>query len=65
MPLHGLWETLPEGTKIVDVGGGIGTACREIMKKNPLLKFTLQDLPGVTDDAVAVSILTFTFGHMY
>ena len=29
------WETLSEGTRIVDVGGGIGTACQEIMKKNP------------------------------
>lgn len=55
------WETLPEGTKIVDVGGGIGTACHEIMKKNPSLKFTVQDLPSVTDDAVAVSSSTFAF----
>lgn len=45
------WETLREGTKIVDVGGGIGSACRDIMKKNPLLKFVVQDLPSVTDQA--------------
>ena len=49
------WETLSEGTKIVDVGGGTGTACQEIMKKNPLLKFTVQDLPSVAEQAVAVS----------
>jgi len=49
------WETLPEGTRIVDVGGGIGSACREIMEKNPLLKFTVQDLLSVRDQAVAVS----------
>ncbi|KAF9646504.1 O-methyltransferase [Thelephora ganbajun] len=46
------WETLSEGTRIVDVGGGIGTACEEIMKKNPLLKFTVQDLQSVSDHAI-------------
>ena len=30
------WETLPKGTKIVNVGGGVGNACREITRKNPL-----------------------------
>lgn len=55
------WETLPGGTKIVDVGGGIGTVCYEIMKKNPSLKFTVQDLPNVTDHAIAVSISTPMF----
>ena len=49
------WETLSEGTMIVDVGGGHGTACREIMKKNPLLKFTIEDLPGATEGAITVS----------
>jgi len=46
------WETLQEGTRIVDVGGGVGSACREIMEKNPLVKFTVQDLPSVCDQAV-------------
>ena len=49
------WETLPRGTKIVDVGGGVGTACQEIMRKNPLLKFIVQDLPNVAEEAIAVS----------
>ena len=49
------WESLPKGTKIVDVGGGIGSACQEIMNKNPLLKFTVQDLPSVTEEATSVS----------
>lgn len=53
------WDTLSEGTRIVDVGGGIGTACHEIMKKNPLLKFTIQDLPSVSGQAIAVSTPTF------
>ena len=52
------WESLPRGTKIVDVGGGVGSACQEIMKKNPSLKFTVQDLPSVAEEAIAVSILT-------
>jgi hypothetical protein len=51
------WETLPEGTKIVDVGGGSGSASQEIMKKNPSLKFTVQDLPNVTKTAIAVRFL--------
>lgn len=61
------WETLSEGTRVVDVGGGIGTACQEIMKTNPLLKFTIQDLPGAADQAVAVSTLAFmlTLGRVY
>ena len=61
------WETLPEGTKIVDVGGGVGSACHEIMRKNPSLKFTVQDLPSAVEHAIAVSIPTFafTFGSMY
>ena len=49
------WDTLAEGTKIVDVGGGIGSACHEIMKTNPLLKFVVQDLPSVADQATTVS----------
>ncbi|KAF9779280.1 O-methyltransferase [Thelephora terrestris] len=47
------WETLPKGTKVVDVGGGVGSACRDIMNKNPLLRFTVQDLPSVTEEAIA------------
>jgi len=47
------WETLPEGMRIVDVGGGTGSACRDIMETNPLLKFTVQDLPRVCEQAVA------------
>ena len=35
------WETLPGGTKVVDVGGGLGSPCEEIMKKNPFLRFTV------------------------
>jgi len=46
------WETLSEGTMIVDVGGGHGTACQGIMKKNPLVKFTVQDLPSVVEGAI-------------
>lgn len=47
------WETLPKGARVVDVGGGTGSACYEIMKKNPLLKFTIQDLQNAVDQAIA------------
>ena len=53
------WETLPKGTKIVDVGGGVGSASHEIMKENALLKFIIQDLPSVIDQAIAVSTWVF------
>lgn len=53
------WETLSEGTRIVDVGGGVGSACHEIMKKNPLVKFTIQDLPSVCDQAITVNAQIF------
>ena len=61
------WETLSEGTRIVDVGGGIGTASHEIMKKNPLLKFTVQDLPSASEQAIAVSISLYisAFEHIH
>ena len=48
-------ETLPKGTKIVDVGG-VGSACHEIMRKNPLLKFTVQDLSNVAEQDISVRI---------
>ena len=61
------WETLSEGTMVVDVGRGLGTACHEIMKKNPLLKFTIQDLPTVSEEAITVSTSTYisTFECIY
>ena len=49
------WEVLPNGTKIVDVGGGVGSASHEIMKKNPTLKFVIQDLQEIIDQTAAVS----------
>jgi hypothetical protein len=52
------WETLPKGTKIVDVGGGLGSATQDIIKKNPYLKFTIQDLPNVAEETIEVSVLT-------
>ena len=51
-----LLESLPEGTKIIDVGG-IGSTYHEIIK-NSLLKSTVQDLPNVVDQATAVSTPT-------
>ncbi|KAJ6607417.1 S-adenosyl-L-methionine-dependent methyltransferase [Mycena sp. CBHHK59/15] len=43
------WASLPAGTVICDVGGGNGHATVELLKAFPLLKFVVQDLPGVID----------------
>jgi len=38
------WETLPDGSKVVDVGGGIGAVSLQVAKKFPRLRFIVQDL---------------------
>ncbi|TRM63597.1 O-methyltransferase-domain-containing protein [Schizophyllum amplum] len=45
------WKSLPAGSLVVDVGGGIGAATRSLAKNCPDLKVVLQDLPGVIEDA--------------
>jgi O-methyltransferase domain len=45
------WESLDAGSIIVDVGGGVGMVSVEIAKKFPDLKFIVQDLPDVTNQA--------------
>jgi ubiquinone/menaquinone biosynthesis C-methylase UbiE len=38
------WETLSAGSKIVDVGGGIGAHTLPVAKKFPSFKYIIQDL---------------------
>lgn len=45
------WQTLAPGSVIVDVGGGVGLVSWEIAKKFPKLKFVVQDLGDVTEQA--------------
>ncbi|KAF7320605.1 S-adenosyl-L-methionine-dependent methyltransferase [Mycena chlorophos] len=41
------WATLPQGSRVVDVGGGVGTSCLTLAREFPGLKLVNQDLPGV------------------
>ncbi|KII94521.1 hypothetical protein PLICRDRAFT_182358 [Plicaturopsis crispa FD-325 SS-3] len=41
------WRDLPKGTKVCDIGGGVGGFCMEIARTYPGLDLTLQDLPRV------------------
>ncbi|KAJ7473016.1 S-adenosyl-L-methionine-dependent methyltransferase [Mycena galericulata] len=51
--LRGLnWQTYPEGSLIVDVGGGIGSRCVLLAKNHPQLRFAIQDRAPVVREAV-------------
>ncbi|KII92557.1 hypothetical protein PLICRDRAFT_134252 [Plicaturopsis crispa FD-325 SS-3] len=43
------WKDFPAGTKICDVGGGVGSFQLELVKSRPDFKLTIQDLPHVLD----------------
>ncbi|KAJ3873201.1 S-adenosyl-L-methionine-dependent methyltransferase [Lentinula edodes] len=45
------WGNLPKGSKVVDVGGGVGSVFFPLAEKFPELKLVIQDLPGVIDNA--------------
>ncbi|OBR10554.1 O-methyltransferase [Colletotrichum higginsianum IMI 349063] len=45
------WASLPEGAKVVDVGGSHGQLAVEIASKFPHLKFIVQDLPETVETA--------------
>ncbi|KZO90320.1 S-adenosyl-L-methionine-dependent methyltransferase [Calocera viscosa TUFC12733] len=45
------WDTLPEGTTICDVGGGIGTISMALAARFPQLRFVLQEMPGTLEQA--------------
>ncbi|KII94520.1 hypothetical protein PLICRDRAFT_692890 [Plicaturopsis crispa FD-325 SS-3] len=45
------WRDLPKGTKVCDIGGGVGGFCMEIARAYPGLDLTLQDLPHVIGPA--------------
>ncbi len=49
------WESLPQSSLIVDVGGGIGASSMILAKNFPDVKLVVQDLPPVAEAGTAVS----------
>ncbi|KAG7090565.1 hypothetical protein E1B28_009673 [Marasmius oreades] len=47
------WASLPAGSRVVDVGGGIGNVTYSIASKFEGLKFVVQDRPATIEDAKA------------
>ncbi|KJX96745.1 o-methyltransferase like protein [Zymoseptoria brevis] len=45
------WDQLGENCKVVDVGGGNGHICMAIARKQPGIRFVVQDLPEVCHQA--------------
>ena len=48
------WENIPEGSLVVDVGGGVGTQSLTLAIHQPHLRFVVQDRESVVGDAVEV-----------
>jgi hypothetical protein len=51
------WESFPEGSLVVDVGGGVGTQTLLLADHHPQLRFVVQDRETVLGDAVEVRAL--------
>jgi hypothetical protein len=45
------WGGLPEGSLVVDVGGGVGSQSLTLAKHHPQLRFVIQDRESVLGDA--------------
>jgi hypothetical protein len=45
------WETLPPGSLVVDVGGGVGSQSLTLARHHPNLRFVVQDRDAVIGDA--------------
>ncbi|KAH9993413.1 O-methyltransferase [Russula vinacea] len=45
------WERLPEGSLVVDVGGGVGSQSLTLAQHHPQLRFVIQDRESVLGDA--------------
>jgi len=48
------WKSLPTGSVVVDVGGGVGTVSLSLARDFPDLQIVLQDLPSVIEEAKKV-----------
>jgi ubiquinone/menaquinone biosynthesis C-methylase UbiE len=48
------WDKLPEGSLVVDVGGGVGAQSLTLATHFPQLRFVVQDREPVVRDAIEV-----------
>jgi tRNA1(Val) A37 N6-methylase TrmN6 len=51
------WTDLPDGSIIVDLGGGVGSTALIIAKAIPHVNLVVQDRPSVIEDAKTVSFI--------
>ncbi len=47
------WGNLPQGSTVVDVGGGVGAQSLTLATHHPHLRFIVQDLPSVVTEGEA------------
>ncbi|KAH9485649.1 O-methyltransferase [Psilocybe cubensis] len=64
LPVNGVtkgyrWGSLPKGSIVVDVGGGVGSESMKIAKTFPDLKVIIQDAEGVVANGVKTNALQF------
>ncbi len=50
------WSSLPPGSVVVDVGGGIGVSSLQLAKSFPDMKLVVQDRAAVVKEALEVII---------
>ena len=50
------WDKLPEGSVLVDVGGGIGSASILVAERHPHIRAVVEDRVQVISTAKAVSV---------
>ena len=48
------WENIPEGSLVVDIGGGVGSQSLTLATHQPHLRLVVQDRGSVVGDAVEV-----------
>lgn len=48
------WDSLPEDSLVVDVGGGVGTSALSLAANFSKVKIVVQDLSGVIEDGKKV-----------
>ena len=54
MVLGNTWENIPEGSLVVDAGGGVGKQSLTLATHQPHLRFVVQDRESVVGDATEV-----------